>query len=76
MRGANIILESNITYVLETSPHAWSKLLVPVAKQNLRRNISTCVEQTASCQGLVNANGKHLHMRGANAEAPPVPETV
>ena len=48
MRGANRMKLDAQLIEMETSPHAWSKLLVPVAKQNLRRNISTCVEQTPS----------------------------
>ena len=46
MRGANPTMRWCASTCRETSPHAWSKLMVIHKTRSFRRNISTCVEQT------------------------------
>ena len=48
MRGADFLSLSSIVTVVETSPHAWSRLLVSFFHRDCGGNISTCVEQTAT----------------------------
>ena len=66
MRGANRTRTVKHPLHLETSPHAWSKLFVPLCQVGIYRNISTCVEQTWSADRNSTPRRKHLHMRGAN----------
>ena len=49
----------------ETSPRAWSILLVAPTRMMRFRNISTCVEHTVALYVLVDGGEKHLHVRGA-----------
>ncbi len=66
MRGANVVPKDSRAAVVETSPHAWSKLISYQYDISKSRNISTCVEQTQYYIISVIAYRKHLHMRGAN----------
>ena len=66
MRGANLFGAQYIHGTAETSPHAWSKPLSSSWQECIRRNISTCVEQTSSDVFICKVFEKHLHMRGAN----------
>ena len=67
MRGANVSVAGMFMCEMETSPHAWSKLVVVASLSIAIRNISTCVEQTYLVSCLNDAVKKHLHMRGANS---------
>ena len=67
MRGANLTASPEKNRCLETSPHAWSKLLTRRIKRTRDRNISTCVEQTQDFPFCRVPLRKHLHMRGANS---------
>ena len=53
--------------MLETSPHAWSKLAEEGLQRHQEGNISTCVEQTGDRIAIEEPRWKHLHMRGANS---------
>ena len=69
MRGANTKQVEGFGKMLETSPHAWSKLLSMMTSTVSSRNISTCVEQTNQLPYILSLFQKHLHMRGANRES-------
>ena len=68
MRGANVEVFLFLVFLLETSPHAWSKLVKPTSQSRTNRNISTCVEQTPHMLSMSTGMLKHLHMRGANCQ--------
>ena len=53
MRGANYVGSDSAKDAQETSPHAWSKHMVRVMCSSSRRNISTCVEQTATSRCIL-----------------------
>ena len=46
MRGADAAIWASIERDLETSPHAWSRLIIHDNCARGEGNISTCVEQT------------------------------
>ena len=66
MRGENSISTRTVSGSAETSPRAWRKPLVLLRGPVEVRNISTCVEKTASAHGCKNRPWKHLHVRGEN----------
>ena len=66
MRGADILINITIGQHGETSPHAWSRLVVPACRLVGLGNISTCVEQTRLSELFAGVVKKHLHMRGAD----------
>ena len=67
MRGADRNARAGVRYTEETSPHAWSRPLGSRTHDDIGRNISTCVEQTAPTCKMRYGRKKHLHMRGADA---------
>ena len=67
MRGANHVGALHPKMNAETSPHAWSKLIVQYYSGVKAGNISTCVEQTIEDFKTNPDRKKHLHMRGANS---------
>ena len=66
MRGADALLVSPLLWLVETSPHAWSRFGGNDEGSQDLRNISTCVEQIVSRFGQRGLRQKHLHMRGAD----------
>ena len=68
MRGADSSSSSHWPCRGETSPHAWSRCLHRDGDAEKVGNISTCVEQIATCPHRPSERRKHLHMRGADGE--------
>ena len=68
MRGADRNARAGVRYTEETSPHAWSRPLGSRTHDDIGRNISTCVEQTAPTCKMRYGRKKHLHMRGTDAQ--------
>ena len=66
MRGADSFWSPWARVAVETSPHAWSRLLRVGQVRLCQGNISTCVEQTFSRCRHTFQSWKHLHMRGAD----------
>ena len=64
MRGEYSILILGWMNSAETSPHAWRIPGHKPVSLRLRRNISTCVENTEVAVQNGHHQKKHLHMRG------------
>ena len=67
MRGADLQIKPFCSGLIETSPHAWSRLLCHARRRMQGGNISTCVEQTSTHRQRPAPDQKHLHMRGADS---------
>ena len=66
MRGADFLSPPCSAFLVETSPHAWSRQPSIFQQDRRYRNISTCVEQTCPVSSPASPRRKHLHMRGAD----------